>query len=296
MQTGLKQLRHSLASPHLITIILAFFLIHCSGPENTRQRNLEQNADFLKKQAQLQWDQRDHEKHARQALFFWGKVLTIRPNDSEVNILYSRACFFVARYWEKEKAVQDSLYQSGSDQLERMLFPDTLRQEVLLTSQDSFEIQTKFIDQIPAGQMIPLYWWAKNKIHNLIDQSVLERMNEREVLESALHRILNSNPTYDNGGIYRLFGTFYARLPGVELERAESYFKQARDAYPNCFATVVQQAQYLDTKAGYRDRFHEELTWVVEQNPMVNPDLMPENTLDQKLAKQLLDEESFLFE
>lgn len=247
-------------------------------------------------QAESHWEQRDREENARRALLFWSKALLIYPDDTDLTINFSHACFFVAHYWEQDPQRQDSLLTMGINRLEKLLFPPVMEDTTGAISEDSVTARILRIEQLPEDRLILLYWWAKNRIHRLIQKPVVERMNERELVEAALHRILTANPTYDSGGVYRLFGTFYSRLPGVELERVEAYFKQAREAYPTCFATVVQQAQFLDTKAGNRDRFHEELSWVIEQDPAVNPNIIPENLRDQELAKSLLKQESYLFE
>ncbi|NOZ73896.1 MAG: hypothetical protein GXO90_00740 [FCB group bacterium] len=296
MHIGLQQPR-IFSSTSIVFVLLFFWMLSgCSGPANSLQKSLDQNADFLVEQAESHWEQRDQEENARRALLFWSKALLIYPNDTELTVNFSHASFFVAHYWEQDPRQQDSLLSAGIDRAERLLFPPVSADTSGAISEDSITAQIVRIEHLPEDRLILLYWWAKNRIHRLIQKPVVERMNERELIEAALHRILTANPTYDNGGIYRLFGTFYSRLPGVDLERVEAYFKQAREAYPSCFATVVQQAQFLDTKAGNRDRFHEELSWVVRQNPTVDPNIMPENLRDQELAKSLLKQESYLFE
>ncbi len=295
MSFGLKELTRRSFLPLILSLALVLIFIQCAGPGYSIQKNLDQNAEFLMKQAESHWEQRDKEDYARRALLFWSKALLIYPDDPELSIHFSHACYFVAYYWEQDSQQKDHLYGDAITQLEKILFPPVVADTVQV-SNDSIAAQIKRIESLPEDQIVLLYWWAKNRVHRLIQKPVVERMHEREVIETALHRILTSNPTYDYGGIYRLFGTFYSRLPGVDLERVESYFKQAREAYPSCYATVVQQARFLDTKAGNRDRFHEELTWVINQDPTVNPNIIPENLRNQALAKALLEQETYLFE
>ncbi|RMF08065.1 MAG: hypothetical protein D6762_06380 [Candidatus Neomarinimicrobiota bacterium] len=288
-------------SPHLPILLSLVCVISlfsgCAGTGASPDTLLEQNGAFLIRQARENWEHRDQEEAAYRALFFWKEALSIFPDRQDLNVEFAHACFFVSRYWEEDPPVRDSLFQAGARRLEDLLFPpDGISPDTAQSIRDNPSTRVRRIESVPDDQLIPLYWWSVNRIFYLIDQPVVERVEYREVLEAALHRILTGLPNYDQGGIYRLFGTFYARLPGVELERAEKYFSQAREAYPACFAAVVQQAQYLDTKAGNRDRFHEELTRIIRADPTVDPNILPENVRDQALAAKLLEQETYLFE
>ena len=93
-----------------------------------------------------------------------------------------------------------------------------------------------------------------------------------------------------------MLGMFYIRLPGIELSKSKQYFDQAILTFPNYFGTKVLLAQYYYTKAEDREHFHRELQEVLLADPAQIPEIMPENLFEQGIAKQLLEQESSLFE
>ena len=141
-----------------------------------------------------------------------------------------------------------------------------------------------------------LFWWAANMGRYLSTKSVRMRLDYREMGEAVMHRVLALDPDYFYGGPYRFFGALYARLPGVELSRSEEYFQKAITAYPDYLGTYVLRAKFLHTKSGDREKFRADLEYVMNADPAQIPDVMQENLVEQKFARQLLDQEDLLFE
>jgi tetratricopeptide (TPR) repeat protein len=157
---------------------------------------------------------------------------------------------------------------------------------------------TKMIQSVAVVEkeyMDALYWWAANMGRYLSSKSVRERLDYRDLAESVMHRVLSLNPDYFYGGPYRYFGAFYARLPGVELKRSEEYFSQAIKSHPDYLGTYVLRARFLHTKAGDRDKFKQDLEYVINADPALIPEVMPENLYEQKLAQMLLEQEDLFF-
>ncbi|HBR86892.1 MAG TPA: hypothetical protein DEA65_03520, partial [Candidatus Marinimicrobia bacterium] len=141
-----------------------------------------------------------------------------------------------------------------------------------------------------------LYWWAANMGRYLSQKPVRMRLNNRELVEAVVHRILALDPDFFYGGPYRFFGALYARLPGVKLSRSADYFEQAIKSHPNYLGTYVLRAQFLHTKAGDQEKFIQDLEYVINADAALIPEVMAENLFEQKKAQFLLDEKEMLFE
>ena len=89
---------------------------------------------------------------------------------------------------------------------------------------------------------------------------------------------------------------FYSRLPGVPLERARLNFDQSLLDNPNFFGTRFLRARYYHTKLGNRELFEEDLQFIINGDPSLLPDAMPENLFEQEKAEQLLRDAIILFE
>ncbi len=212
------------------------------------------------------------------------------PTNLELSILLSRIYYFEAHYLQTDAILQDSLFYIGKTIAER-----GLKSALDYPVDDS----TSMLQMLPKTEQTHiglLYWWAANYGSYLIKKPVLERLEHRETFEEILHHILLLNPNYHYGGPYRLFGVFYARIPGVDVTRSGVYFDQAISAYPEYFSSKVLKAQFFLTKAGHREQFSTLLNEVIHGDPTEIPEIMPENLFEQKLAEQLLSEEALLFE
>jgi len=56
------------------------------------------------------------------------------------------------------------------------------------------------------------------------------------------------------------------------------------------------RAQYFHTKSGNREKFVQDLQFVLQADPTLLPEVSPENLLEQEKARRLLANESALFE
>ncbi len=285
----------------LFTFMTFFFLLVLSGCTQFRgpsaEDNFEKNIQFLIDQGKLHWEKRVEPEEARLARLFLSRVHQIEPSNPEVTALYSRACQFLGYYIEVDPAQQDSLYTEGATIAWEILQETTFFREVFeKTEGDSIAKTIAALENLPMEFVPVLYWWVANYSRYLVDKPVIERLNNRDVIETALHRILALDPSFFYGGPHRIFGGILARIPGVELAHSYTYFNQALRNSPDYLGTYVLRAQYLQTKAGNREQFVKDLEFVINADPTLIPEVMPENLLEQEKARELLARESLLFE
>ena len=145
--------------------------------------------------------------------------------------------------------------------------------------------------------MLPVaYWWAENFTSYLLTKPVLKRLENREVIETVLHRTLSEDPGYNFHGANRIFGSFYAKLPGVSLEQSKNNFDKTISSEPNFMTSYLMRAQFYYTKSGDRNSFVKDLRFVLNAEPTIIPEASPENLFEQELARILLSKEESLFE
>jgi len=263
----------------------------------SRYLSTEKNVQFLVDKGKSHWEKRVNPKDAERARLFLSKAYYQNPNNGEVSALYSRVCFFIGYYLEEDPDKSDSLYIEGMGTTWDFIISTEAYQEgYALTEGDSIVKMISGIENTPQEIIPVLYWWVANYSRFLLTKPVMERIGKREIIETALHRILALNPNFFYHGTNRIFGGIYARLPGVELSHSENNFEKSIAGSPNYLGTYVMRAQYFHTKSGNREKFVQDLQFVLQADPTLLPEVSPENLLEQEKARRLLANESALFE
>ena len=93
----------------LLVIVILFHGCHTVDGSNVSNKQ----EIHLKDRALHYWDKRVNKNDAEKALYFLSKYHSVKPDDLDIAILYSRACYFNGYYIEKKSAKQDSLYLEG---------------------------------------------------------------------------------------------------------------------------------------------------------------------------------------
>jgi len=277
--------------------ICCLFIHMGCGYLNTSTKANKLDYEYLIKEGELYWEKRANPKSARMATLYFEKAFELNPQNFELTVSLSRAYYFQGYYIEIDPAKRDTLYLKGASAALTgfqntaffQSFDDT-------ASIDNLKLQITAIRKAPVETIPALYWWAANFGRYLTTKPVLKRIESREIIETAMHRIATLDEDYYYGGPTRFFGTFYSRLPGVPLDRAKSNFDQSLSDSPDYLGTRVLRARYYHTKLGNQDLFEEDLNYVINADPSILPDAMPENLFEQEKAKELLKHTSILFE
>ena len=283
----------------IILFSLIFMNVSCIKKNDSFNRYIskEKNIQFLVDQGQLHWDKRVNIKDANLAKLFLSKANNLNPDNQEIVELYARACHFVGYYIESNPDKSDSLFIEGMNATWSFIISTNKFQEgAALFEGDSTEKNIAGIANISEKIVPILYWWVSNYSRFLAKKPVMDRLQSRDIIETALHRILSLKPDFFYHGANRLFGGIYARLPGVELSLSINNFDKAILGSPNYLGTYVIRAEYLHTKSGNREAFIKDLQMVLNADPTLLPNISPENLFEQEKAKNLLLKESTLFE
>ena len=280
---------------HIVSIFV-ILLINCSLL-TTKSNTNKINADSHINQGNAYWGKRASPKSAKLAVLFYKKAFELNQTDLILAASLSKAYFFQAYYVESDLSKRDTLYLKGAESALRGFENSTFYQSFSDTSKfENNKMKLEAIKKAPIETIGVLFWWVNNQGKFLINKPIIDRIGSREILELAMHRISTLDEDYYYGGPTRFFGMFYSRLPGVPLDRAKLNFDQSLLDNPNFFGTRVLRARYYHTKLGNRELFEEDLKFVINGDPSLLPDAMPENLFEQEKAKELLNNTTILFE
>ena len=280
---------------HIVSIFV-ILLLNCSLL-TTKSNTNKINADSHINQGNAYWGKRASPKSAKLAVLFYKKAFELNQTDLILAASLSKAFYFQAYYVESDLSKRDTLYLKGAESALRGFENSTFYQSFSDTTKfENNKMKLEAIKKAPIETIGVLFWWVNNQGKFLINKPVIDRIGSREILEVAMHRISTLDEDYYYGGPTRFFGMFYSRLPGVPLDRAKLNFDQSLLDNPNFFGTRVLRARYYHTKLGNRELFEEDLKFVINGDPSLLPDAMPENLFEQEKAKELLNNTTILFE
>ena len=286
----------------IILFFISPFMIlwfSCTPSQPSQKDNVSQNVNFLIKKGKENWEKRAKPENSFLAQNFLSKAHQLRPEDKNVGILFSRACYFEGKYIENNINKKDSLFLNGA--LAALSYILNISQselnfELLMNKGDGQYLLKNKIENSNKSVLPYLYFWGLNFGEYIFSKSVRERVSQKDLLESLFYRIYSLDPTYDFGGPLQLLGKLYTRLPGMDVKQAKGYFNHAIQLFPHCLSHRTAKAEYFYIKLGYREAYHNELTNILNADPTQIPDIMPENLMELERAKVLLEKEHLLFE
>ncbi len=272
-----------------------FLVFKCTS--KPQKSTINQNIEFLLDQGMLYWEQRTDSIKLEKARHFIELAQKNRPNDFQLKILLTKINYTKALFFEKDLDKKSHLFFKNSKICQNAVLSH--KDFVLFYNSNKTNDYSQMINllsEAPKSVLPGLFWWATNLGHYLNEKPVLERLKYRELLEVLMHRIISLDPSFYHSGPYRFFGSFYTRIPGIELSKSKFYFDQAINTNPEFLGNSVHMAEFYYQKSGNREQFNKTLIAVIKSDLNDAPELMNENFLYQKRARLLLDQETSLFE
>jgi hypothetical protein len=150
--------------------------------------------------------------------------------------------------------------------------------------------------------MDALYWTAANLARYGKYASFTKKLAVKSRIRYFWDRIMELDPDYNYGGVYRFFGGYYALVPSITGEQDPVKSKEMFDK------GVASAPYYLETKVLYAEAycthskvknielFRQLLNEVINADISAYPDILPENENAKAKAKDLLAREKELFE
>lgn len=129
-------------------------------------------------------------------------------------------------------------------------------------------------------------------------KGIFSSLASRPKIEAYIGRAYQLDPTYLAGAADRFYGVYYAVLPsflGGSLKKSEAHFQRALEIAPDYLGTKVLMAQELATRQNDPQRFTRLLYEVLAADPNTSREWAPENHLEQRKARRLLQKRAEMF-
>ena len=254
------------------------------------------------------WAERSNPARLEAALARWEAAVALQDDDWRTYTRLARGYFFQAdavfafqasagRYPYDGKDGADPLAARRYREAHRRGFAAALRGmaarsrefEARLRAGMEMDRALLVIGPDAAGLM---YWYVANLGRWSRSAGLGALLRARSAILAGMYHLRSIDPSYFHAGADRLLGVYYAaapRMAGGDLARSRAHFEAALRAAPAYLGTAVLAAEFLDRKAHDRASFEARLRAVAAARPDLAPDLEPENAVERRKARALLE-------
>jgi hypothetical protein len=296
----------SLNIGHWVALVsMAALVASCGSTRETAWDTTSQNPYKLDDAAQARvaelmaaaeaaWANRGDQAQAKAAIDAWTMAAEIDPKNVKALTELTHAIYFYSdchlRFDEENPEAYKNSHEQGTRAGERALSAMSPAFAEKMASGERIE---DAISVLNASAVPALYWRASNLGRWATLESFATLLSYKDEIREVMEFCLDENPSYFYQGPDRYFGVFYAKAPGFaggDMKKSAAHFNRSLDAQPNYFGTRVLMAEEWAIKEDNRALFEELLNYVLNTDPNVIPELVPENTCDQRKATKLMAE------
>lgn len=290
----------------LLSLALAGAFGGCGGREYAFEREAAEppketksaiaiDTTALEARFQSLWSLRDDPRSLCEAIAVLKQLLDARGGQHyETLVLLSRAHYLLGEL-EEDKEKKLEAYEAG------MRYGD-LALHTIPAFREAFE-RTRTIEDavvaVPASGIGAIYWDAVNQGKWANEKGKVKVLFMKDKVKKMIERVLALDERWWHGAAHRYLGSYNAALPtfaGRDLEASKRHFLRAIEIAPNYFSTRVLMAEYWARNANDRAAYKEQLELVLRTPADVLPEVAPEQRIEQRKARRLLDEIDDYFE
>jgi len=268
--------------------------------EATASESEAATAATLVSEADALWAERIDEEKLKMALAKWEQAIKLSPSADLANKL-ARGHYLLGdgHYALADKVdARDAEYQLGLDWANEALklsAPEYAAAKVAgKPHAEAIRLASK--DAVPA-----MYWYATNLGKWAAGKGLVTRLKYKDDLFATMTHVKALDEAFFYAAPWRYFGSYEAVASGIaggDLGRSKSNFEKAIALAPNYFGTKVlfadlycpkmQKDEDGDGQPDGKKLFKQLLDEVIAADAAVDPDIAPENELEQRKAKKLL--------
>lgn len=252
-----------------------------------------QVADLLA-QANAAWANRGDMTQAKAAVDALKAATDIDPSNAVALADLSHVTYFYAdchlRFDEDNPDLYKNTHEEGVRAAERSL---SAMSPAFAEKMSAGELIEDAIAVLNADAVPALYWRSSNLARWATLESFATLLSYKDEIRAIMEFCLDENPLYWYQGPDRYFGAFFARAPGFaggDMKKSAAHFNVAIDAQPDYWGTRILMAEEWAIKEDNRALYEELVDYVLAGDPNVIPELVPENTCEQRKAQKLKDE------
>lgn len=240
--------------------------------------------------AEQAWQGRESEESLKKAIELFEKAVAINPNQREVLAQLARAHYFLADgFYRQNKEEQIRLYDLSAQWGERALASNYEFRQLVTDKREKVEDAIRVLDE---GYVPAVYWsasaigkWARLKGFTTL-------LAQKNRVKKMMEWVTQNDAEYYYGGPDRYWGAYYSIAPafaGGDLDISRQKYEASLAISPNFFGTKILMADTYATKTQDRELYVNLLTQVLEGDPTLIPDIVPEQKVEQDKAKEMLD-------
>jgi tetratricopeptide (TPR) repeat protein len=240
------------------------------------------------------WANRGDQAQAKAAIDAWTMAAEIDPKNVEALTELTHAIYFYSdchlRFDEENPDAYKDMHEVGTRAAERALSAMSPAFAEKMASGERIEDAIGVLNRsaVPA-----LYWRSSNLGRWATLESFATLLSYKDEIREIMEFCLANNSDYFYSGPNRYFGIFYAKAPGFaggDMKKSAAFFNTAIDAYPNYYGTRILMAEEWAIKEDNRPLFEELVNYVLNGDPNVIPEIVPESLCEQRKAKKLMAE------
>jgi len=244
--------------------------------------------------ADAAWANRGDAAQAKAAVDAWSAAAEIDPGNVKALTELTHAIYFYSdchlRFDEDNPDAYKDSHEQGTRAGERALSAMSPAFAEKMASGERIE---EAITVLNASAVPALYWRASNLGRWAVLDSFATLLSYKDEIREVMEFCLDENPYYFYQGPDRYFGVFYAKAPGFaggDMKKSAAHFNIAIDAHPNYYGTRILMAEEWAIKEDNRPLFEELVNYVLNGDPNVIPEIVPESMCEQRKAKKLMAE------
>jgi hypothetical protein len=258
----------------------------------------EKEVRKLSTEAKSHWEKRLDRAELEQALSSWEKLANANPSDFESRAMLARGYYLLADGHIPDAQMEEKkkFWEIGTSWGEKALATNaSFRKRV----QDEQKPVEEALDALTRTEVPAIYWTAVNLGKWAKNSNITTTLKYKTRIKKMIERVEALDPDYFYGATNRYWGVYYSALPklfGGSLEKSQEHFQKSLKTANDYYGTHVLYAEMFFAKKGDRAGFRRELNFVLGGKPNVIPELVAENTIEQRKAKAMLEREKELFE
>lgn len=299
-----ESMMRSLKFGHLVALVgMAALVASCGSTRETAWETTgsatltdAQRAQVaeLMSQAEQAYANRGDEAQSKAAVDAYKAATAIDPGNVEALTELTHAIYFYAdchlRFDESNPDLWKSTHEEGIRAGERALSALSPAFAEKMAAGTRIE---DALDVLNASAVPALYWRASNLARWATLESFATLLSYKDEVRAIMEFCLANDQLYWYQGPDRYFGAFYARAPsfaGGDMKKSAAHFNISIDAQPNYYGTRVLMAEEWAIKEDNRPLYEELLNYVLEGDPNVIPEIVPESLCEQRKAKKMMAE------
>jgi tetratricopeptide (TPR) repeat protein len=252
-------------------------------------------AETLFRKAEEFWASRDEETSLRQALALYEECVDRDAADYRALVRLSRGSFFLAHAFTPDENERVRLWNEGAAWAERALATDPDFRAAVVDQARPVE---EALELVPVERVDAVYWMVVSLGRWVGRQDLPTRFRYLGRIKALARRVEELDPGFHHGAAYRFWGAFYAEAPsaaGGSLAKSRAAFDQALEVSPDFFETRVLMAEVYAVRVADRELFTTLLQAVLAGDPTGPAGVEPEQRIEQRRARELLDRGDELF-